>query len=532
MSTAISLKMTTSTKGNDMKTILSKEDLVEKVSADLNKSVAVNPDMSDDQGVTYNEGNGVQDTIVMTGPLSEIYTRALGIYFAKKPLEIEGEVSQESQSMDVAVNTKTISESVGQALSGIAEVVELKSTSDEVTGNVAGTVFSVDHTKMNTPEVIDAMDKLKERCDKNGGSYVMLVNVEPLKPVEGVFYGTNSTMLAGLGDLNVVNAGQKFNRATECYCETQGHPVVYGVEGLAVWMVEKFEGKAKANKVAQEAFASEGFMDMIKGLFNRKKKEDHRLKENQYSSLDFTSKPLKQWLELFMNKEWVQDNCSVVETSALPNDFFKTIDNIEKCSSWLEVMDKEVDSINGRNLKVLMDGENAGLELGSYDSKFTSISKVVKQKYQSLPKNLGLGFTIQLEESKNDSYGVAINLDSSKAFDITKVKLTADDIVFLAKQLSNLYGTKNLLSYPGQSWEYENELEIHFKIKWKNKDDETAEAMLSEHNQDYYLSVQETGDVFPFVFDVSSLLQNYLRVLNNSLKTAKLSTADGDHEYR
>lgn len=38
--------------------------------------------------VTYDEGNGIKDKIVMSGPLSEIFTQALNQVFQKKPLEL------------------------------------------------------------------------------------------------------------------------------------------------------------------------------------------------------------------------------------------------------------------------------------------------------------------------------------------------------------------------------------------------------------------------------------------------------------
>lgn len=38
------------------------------------------------QGFTYDEGSGVKDTIVMSGPLGEVYTKALNTYFQKQDL--------------------------------------------------------------------------------------------------------------------------------------------------------------------------------------------------------------------------------------------------------------------------------------------------------------------------------------------------------------------------------------------------------------------------------------------------------------
>lgn len=50
---------------------------------------------------TYDEGKGVKDKIVMTGPLSQVFTQALNILFEKKPLQLtnnppEGEMPVET----------------------------------------------------------------------------------------------------------------------------------------------------------------------------------------------------------------------------------------------------------------------------------------------------------------------------------------------------------------------------------------------------------------------------------------------------
>ncbi len=37
---------------------------------------------------TYDEGGGIKDKIIMTGPLSQVFTQALNILFEKKPLEL------------------------------------------------------------------------------------------------------------------------------------------------------------------------------------------------------------------------------------------------------------------------------------------------------------------------------------------------------------------------------------------------------------------------------------------------------------
>ena len=39
-----------------------------------------------ENGFTYDDGKGKKDVVQLTGPLSEAYTRALNLYYAKKPI--------------------------------------------------------------------------------------------------------------------------------------------------------------------------------------------------------------------------------------------------------------------------------------------------------------------------------------------------------------------------------------------------------------------------------------------------------------
>lgn len=196
--------------------------------------------------VTYNEGNGTPDTILMTGPMGEMYTRALSIYYNKKPLD---NVSVESQAMDAQLLQASIASSVELGLKDIADAVQLKTPGNFEGGGVSATAFVVDQTMMNRPEIVDAVERMKLRAEKEGIDYVMVVNVEPLKEASSVYMDSNSVYydLNSQG-INRSNAGKAFTRATECYCEQQGIPVVFGLEAFGVWMIDKFEGKAKAKR--------------------------------------------------------------------------------------------------------------------------------------------------------------------------------------------------------------------------------------------------------------------------------------------
>lgn len=200
-------------------------------------------------GVTYNEGNGVSDTILMTGPLSEVYTRALGVYFKKEPLDT---VILESQAIDSTVAAAVMDSSVGNGLKEVANAIKLQSTDTFMgSGGVSATVFAVDQTMMNRPEVIDAVTKLSDKAKREGIEYVMAVNIAPLKENSDIYMDSNSTYY-GIHDhkINSENAGKAFTRATECYCAKEGMNVVFGFEAFAMWLTD--QGKAvkaaKANK--------------------------------------------------------------------------------------------------------------------------------------------------------------------------------------------------------------------------------------------------------------------------------------------
>lgn len=189
-----------------------------------------------DGSVTYNEGNGVPDTIVMTGPLSEVYTKALGVYFKKEPLDT---VSVESQAMDSALISSVVDSKVEAGLKEVASAVGLKTPGNYNDEVVSATVLAVDQTMMNRPEVIDSLEKIRDKASRDGTDYVMVVNIEPLEKINEVFMGSNKTVVGlNSGEINSETVGKSFSRATECYCAQQGMNVVFGFEGFALWATD------------------------------------------------------------------------------------------------------------------------------------------------------------------------------------------------------------------------------------------------------------------------------------------------------
>lgn len=244
-----------------------------QVVAPVGTTPPIQAQTAQDAQTTYNEGNGIVDTIVMTGPLSEIYTRALGVYFAKKPLETNA-LATESQAMTMMRNA-AISQNTDAGLREIADAVQLQ-TPAEVMGNVDATVYAVDYSQIDRPEVIDAMQRLRDRSEAAGTDYIIAATVvEPLKEVAPGFGGANTYYEPQDASSPVPDGHDNgFTRATESYSQSLGFPVVVGMEAFAQWVLKRQEGKTRPLKAAQESLAEEKFsVPIVEKFFSMMKRE-------------------------------------------------------------------------------------------------------------------------------------------------------------------------------------------------------------------------------------------------------------------
>lgn len=85
--------------------------------ANIDPDINPNPKVVDQQqqhdGVTYNEGNGIKDRVIISGPLSEVLAKQLNVMFQKKENVVEAEPSpvveqkpaSETYSQDAAIAT-------------------------------------------------------------------------------------------------------------------------------------------------------------------------------------------------------------------------------------------------------------------------------------------------------------------------------------------------------------------------------------------------------------------------------------------
>lgn len=471
------------------------------------------------EGVTYNEGNGVVDTIVMTGPLSEIYTRALGVYFAKKPLD--GSVlASESQAMDTVRNA-VISDSLDAGLKEIADAVVLQ-TPAEVISNPDATVFAVDYSQVNRPEVIDAMERLRTRAKASGMDYVFVVHVDPLTQSAPVYDGYNKMLpLDADGVAKTDLSTGVFSRATENYCESLGFPMVYGMEGFANWLINKYKGK--------QSYSQEGFLEVIKSIFGFKKKKEE-LTENEQQKLVRLIGVAVKYLKNFQNKSWVQSNCVVSDNPTDNKELLKFITNAKTASVVLSKLEHLVNKANGDNLKLVpkLSEKYGNDDLSFYLNEkngFVNMSDLVDKGMMDMPKDFGLG--IKLVKDPGHSYP---QYKLSGSPDFKDSKLSLDEIVKVSEIIEHISShdpmSTDWFPTPGFEWEFEDELQIHFNINWRNHKDQTAEELLSDKN--LYLDTHQAFDIFNISHNLTNIVDQYLVLLATHIKRDN----DGDHEHR
>lgn len=225
---------------------------------------SVNDKNNEPQGPTYNEGgNEGADVIVMSGPLGEVYTKALQVYFAKKPVDVTAVT--ESQAIDESMVDSAMSAHVSDELSNVAKGIKLQTTEDVVLGNVSASVFAVDQANMNRPEIVNHMEQLNKRCKDNGKRALYLVHLGPLDEAKNIYDYNKVVDLNPIKDSqnNYFNVGCGFTTATECIVEKMGIDTVYGMEGFAAWVIENYKREKKSN-VAQE-----GIIDKAKELLGK-----------------------------------------------------------------------------------------------------------------------------------------------------------------------------------------------------------------------------------------------------------------------
>lgn len=195
--------------------------------------------------VTYAEGDneGKQDLIVMSGPLSEVYTKALGVYFAKKDITEEqdgGEViASESQANDAIMASKLANVAkdiesntgVQNTFNQVANKINLVSQYDDFDETPDVQVIVVDQTQLSDPEVIESVNTASKLASANDREVVLFAAV-----------GNDTEVFESNDEGGLIsNTEEKEERlATESLYQGNKFTLVYGMEGFANWLRNRY----------------------------------------------------------------------------------------------------------------------------------------------------------------------------------------------------------------------------------------------------------------------------------------------------
>ena len=244
-------------------------------------------DCTDQNVVNTGDGKG-SDVIMMTGPLGDVFTKALAVYLSKTPVEGYDQVAAESQSQDAMLTAVVASDAVKRNLASVKNMVEV------ATGDDAGIVptaiaYVAPAQKVNDPETVVLVQNAAKACKLANREFIFVVDAFK----KDAIYGDFNSIVAPSdkdNDINFYNACKGFQRATESLYGSDVH-VVVGMEQLSNYLVARYKHGYKVEDIREELaaaykpakkkaklkdtdYASEGIVDFLKKLFGPKKKEE------------------------------------------------------------------------------------------------------------------------------------------------------------------------------------------------------------------------------------------------------------------
>jgi hypothetical protein len=212
-----------------------------------------NHKLTENDKATYDEGKGVQDQVVMTGPLSTVYTKALNLYFAKTeidgsdtdapaeivPIESNGTtrtiesnaVATESAAIDTMISKNLADVLDKKDASEFVNSINVVPDSDDIFVNPNTIVMGTDAASVLKPETVEEVQVMKDRCEAGGKDFFVFVG--PDSEGNDLMHDIGVQIATGDSDENAFNAGDQFKRATEAIYDRIGVEVVYGFSDLS-----------------------------------------------------------------------------------------------------------------------------------------------------------------------------------------------------------------------------------------------------------------------------------------------------------
>ena len=182
------------------------------------------------------EGDAPQEegqSLIMSGPLSEVMTQALNIAFAKKD-KVFGTVTMESQANDAIMALAAAKAVAGIPQTGAAEAarslqVDIEGGPASIASALAINVSQATPAAINIYAATPLPKEVSEQRLKNRASFVVVdLDGFSLKPGQDGVVFAYPNMADGK---SFQNAGINMT-ALEAFCTAAGQKMVYGVDGL------------------------------------------------------------------------------------------------------------------------------------------------------------------------------------------------------------------------------------------------------------------------------------------------------------
>ena len=224
--------------------------------------VSTQPAADSEKGFTYDEGKGTKNIVQLTGPLSEFYTRALNIYYAKKPAfdadsvpenitqtETENLLSSSMIAQTISKESVQLDDSELRAVVATVQEARLTEKAQDKFAFVNDSILSdIEDSEAQTlvqftssanamrPAVIDLVRTKAEDKNKN---VIMVITDETKFFTQGAGITRRWIDLSENSEYNPVYKHQQVNAALESLYGDHVKKIVFGFENLIDYLNEQ-----------------------------------------------------------------------------------------------------------------------------------------------------------------------------------------------------------------------------------------------------------------------------------------------------
>lgn len=482
-------------------------------------------DCTDQNVVNTGDGKG-SDVIMMTGPLGDVFTKALAVYLSKTPVEGYDQVAAESQSQDAMLTAVVASDAVKRNLATVKNMVEV-ATSDDAGIVPTAIAYVAPAQKVNDPETVILVQNAAKACKLANREFIFVVDAFKKDAIYGDF-NTVVTPSEKDNDINFYNACKGFQRATESLYGSDVH-VVVGMEQLSNYLVARYKHGYKVEDIREELavaykpakkkaklkdtdYASEGIVDFLKKLFGPKKKEEKQTQPGA-ETVEQKIDRLKKSVEGITAGEHSVNKIHVFKSGSKSGNLVQTLDHKAKqVTAIADASLRHVEAIKfavaETNKLVAKYDTMEDYDEDQFEAVVDEIDKITEQakKFDMPAADLKLFGQIKPNEQNAEGEFVTLRNYSASAFDISyynvkyhiprggveKVTLTDMDVSKIKNLIQSILS--NIVKMPVY---YNGSSDVYYKVlEGFSKE---AKALLHNEDHDYMLG----SKTYDLVTDIS-----------------------------